>query len=119
MANEPDAADSMKPRRRWFQFRLRTLLIGVVVLSIPCAYVASEEAIVLARNAWLKAHSQSINLTIGKIYEGNEQEGPGMVRRWLGDEPQDLVDVLNPQPGDLENARRLFPEACLGEFHTD
>src|SRR5262245_22598584 len=27
------------PPRRWFQFRLRTLLIAVAVLAVPCAWV--------------------------------------------------------------------------------
>ena len=30
------------PRRRWFRFRLRTLLIVVAVVAIPLAWIAKE-----------------------------------------------------------------------------
>ena len=33
-----------KPRRRWFQFRLRTLLVFMTLCAIPFAWVASELA---------------------------------------------------------------------------
>lgn len=39
MLNNP-STDEPKPRRRWNQFRLRTLLIVVAVLGIPLAYIA-------------------------------------------------------------------------------
>jgi len=35
MADTPHTAEPVKPRRRWFQFRLRTLLIGATLLSLP------------------------------------------------------------------------------------
>ncbi len=41
-----------KPRRRWLQFRLRTLLVGVMLLAIPCAYVGHEAAIVTKRRSF-------------------------------------------------------------------
>ena len=34
------------PRRRWFQFRLRTMLIVVTVLRVPLAYVGWQAKIV-------------------------------------------------------------------------
>ena len=52
MQTEPPKADPPKCKRRWFQFSLRTLLIGVTVLAMPCAYVgwfAKEERSRLAR----------------------------------------------------------------------
>jgi hypothetical protein len=36
-----------KRKRRWFQFSLRTLLIGVTLLAVACGYVAKE-----AKTAW-------------------------------------------------------------------
>jgi hypothetical protein len=45
--------DQPSPRRR-FQFRLRTLLIGVTLLAIPCAYVGWQAKIVRARQAMAK-----------------------------------------------------------------
>jgi hypothetical protein len=35
MPTEPPEAEP--PKRRRFQFRLRTLMIGVAVLAVPCA----------------------------------------------------------------------------------
>ena len=42
--------DQLPPRRR-FQFRLRTLLIVVALLAVPCWYVANEARIVRQRRA--------------------------------------------------------------------
>ena len=42
MQTEPSKAEPPKRKRRWFQFSLRTLLIAVTMLSIPCAYIAHE-----------------------------------------------------------------------------
>jgi hypothetical protein len=36
MDQKPNTAEPGKPRRRWFQFRLRTLLIGVAVAAMLC-----------------------------------------------------------------------------------
>src|SRR4051794_5204364 len=42
---------SEQPKRRWYQFSLRTLLIGVTLLAVPCAYVGWQIRIVRARRA--------------------------------------------------------------------
>ncbi len=42
-----------------FQFSLRTLLIGVALLAVPCVYVAHEAKIVAERKAWLDAHDNN------------------------------------------------------------
>jgi hypothetical protein len=44
--------DQSPPRRR-FQFRLRTLMIVVAVLALPCAYVGWQAKIVRERRAML------------------------------------------------------------------
>jgi hypothetical protein len=46
MQTELPNADPPKRKRRWFQFSLRSLLIGVALLSIPCAYVGWQAKIV-------------------------------------------------------------------------
>ncbi|HEY2838609.1 MAG TPA: hypothetical protein VGJ26_05655 [Pirellulales bacterium] len=35
-------ADNSRPRRRWFQFRLRTLLVLIAVVALPLAWIARE-----------------------------------------------------------------------------
>ncbi len=42
------------PRPRRFRFSLRTLLIGVTLLSIPCAYLGRQYQIMRERNAALE-----------------------------------------------------------------
>ena len=39
MQTEPRKPSPPKRRRRRFQFSLRTLMIGVTLLAVPCAYV--------------------------------------------------------------------------------
>ena len=45
-----DMSELARPRLRWFQFRLRTLLIGVTLFAlIPCGYVGWQAKIVRER----------------------------------------------------------------------
>ena len=46
MPDTPTIAEPGKPCRRWLQFRLRTLLVGVVLIGSAFGYVAREAAIV-------------------------------------------------------------------------
>jgi hypothetical protein len=39
MQTEPPNADPPKRKRRWFQFSLRSLMIGVTLLAVVCGYV--------------------------------------------------------------------------------
>jgi hypothetical protein len=104
MADTPNAAEPRKPRRRWFQFRLRTLLIGVMLLSVAAAYVRWQAKIVSERTAWLAEHEQ-YGLIGGHTFTpgfaaGREGEAPSLIRRWLGDKPHRwsiaIVDGAEP-----------------------
>ena len=109
MADAPNTAEPGKPRRRWFQFRLRTLLVGVTLLAIPCAYVAHEYRIVAARKSWMAQHPQGGYDVFGV---GRSTEPTlSLVRRLLGDEPQEHLVVTTL--GDEASARDLFPEAGI------
>jgi hypothetical protein len=55
MSDNPNTAEPKKPRRRWFQFRLRTMLIVVAVVGVACANVGRESSIVRERRATLAA----------------------------------------------------------------
>ena len=90
-----------KPRRRWFQFRLRTLLIGVVLLSVPFRYVAHEARIVRARKAWLATHSLH-----GCSSHPNANS---LVRRLLGDDEYNYMQTDGAN--DSDEAKQHFPEA--------
>jgi hypothetical protein len=40
MRTEPPKADPPKRKGRWFQFSLRSLMIVVTLLALPCSYAA-------------------------------------------------------------------------------
>jgi hypothetical protein len=42
MEAESPKADPPKRKRRWFQFSLRTLMIGVTIATFACAWLARE-----------------------------------------------------------------------------
>ena len=39
MAAEPSKTDPPKRKRRWFRFRLRSLLIFTLIVAIPCTWL--------------------------------------------------------------------------------
>lgn len=57
--NDGMTETSSPPRRRWFRFRLRTLLIVLAVTAVPLAWVANER-----RQSWYEAQ---IAEYVGKI----------------------------------------------------
>ena len=97
--------------RRWFQFRLRTMLIAVVLVSIPCGYVAHEWRIVAARKAWLVRNGVDSPWD----FVDPDRKLP-LVRRLLGDEYHDLLIVESRKSLDGSEAAKLFPEAELTEL---
>ncbi len=105
-----------------FQFRLRTLLIVVALLAILCAYVAQQYRLVAARKAWLIAHQTPRGIFEWNgpgmtEHEGNREDGPGLIRRWLGDRAWHALPVVDPKPGEVEVARELFPETTILECY--
>jgi len=111
MPNKPNTAEPAKPRGRWFQFRLRALLIGVGLLSIPCGYVAREANIVRERSACrdrIKGFA---------TFDGfqNQLKRPlpipkvSWLRRFLGDTGVATI-VLNQSDG-RDEIQATFPEA--------
>src|SRR4029077_10177857 len=42
MEAEPPKSEPIKRKRRWYQFSLRTLLIVVVIVAIPCAWLGRK-----------------------------------------------------------------------------
>jgi hypothetical protein len=112
------------PRRR-FQFRLRTLMIGVTLLAVPCAYVAHEAQIVSERKEWIRAHSGPLRLSsarssdIATVVPGDSNRAPSLIRRWLGDEPKESINVSkNLSRPQLKEIISLFPEAAIFAFPT-
>ncbi len=113
MPDTPNTAEPGKPRRRWFQFGLRTMLVGVVLVGAACSYVAREWPIVAARKNWLKEHPRFF----APYYELQPAEPNTtlpFIRRLLGDKPQAYVYIESP--AEEKTAQELFPEAAVYVF---
>jgi hypothetical protein len=99
-------ADSDPPRRR-FQFRLRTLLIGVTLLAVTCAYVSRQAKIVNERKAMLETGSDGpvVDSTVDKSKDG----AIPTIRLWLGDHFFSSIHVT--KNSNIEPYKAAFPEA--------
>jgi hypothetical protein len=109
MQTEPSKAEPPKRKRRWFQFSLRTLLIGVTLLAVPLGYVGWQAKIVRERGAFLENHFclSAEHSPTGPV------EAPWMLRV-LGAKPIYYVLVWNQ--ADAERAASLFPEAIVSDI---
>jgi len=89
-----------KPKRTWFQFRLRTLLLLVVVVAVPCVLLKSK----IERKRKERAAVAQIEKLGGfvlydwQLYGGREPNGPGWLRRVVGDDFfEDASTVIEPR----------------------
>ena len=103
-----------KPRRRWFRFRLRTLLIGVAVLAIPCGYVAREVKIVRNRQAVRDRLKDSAFFIAGVGGVGSPAHASPKVpwlRQMMGDSGVLLIQLRKGDSGECDAVKAAFPEA--------
>lgn len=100
--------DELTPPRRRFQFRLRTLMIVVALLAVPCAYVDWEAKIVRERRAEL---SRAVDRRIVGVSVEDQQHLPWL-RRILGDKRIYSIKLIaGTDDAELNRVRELFPEA--------
>ena len=79
-----------KERRRWFQFRLRTLLIAILVLSLPLSWFAVR----LARERRQREAVEAIERLGGWAGESTEPSAPKWVRAFVPEGVfSDVVEV--------------------------
>ena len=107
--------NAASPRRR-FQFRLRTLMIGVTVLAVACAYVAHEAKIVRERKAMLAQIESAGGYWTWQI-PTDPRPTVSWVRQLLGDEPKQFLYL--PPTTSAEDRRRigvLFSETMIIEL---
>ena len=120
MQTDPHKADSPKRKRRWFQFSLRTLLIVVTLLSLPCAFVGSQLNIVRERSAMRKRLlAEGALLKPPDAKAGHPSNSPSWLRRFLGD--NNTPAICRPQARDDiedEQVEMTFPEAELSSYFT-
>ncbi len=96
------------PKRRWFQFRLRTLLVCVALIGAAFGYVARESNIALSRRLLLA------NEWCFQAMPRLDGEKLSIIRQWLGDKPIGRIDLEPLPPDDVVNRyRRAFPEAMV------
>jgi hypothetical protein len=113
MQSEPTKADSPKLKRRWFRFRLRTLLIGLAALLLLAAacWCANQARRARARTSILEAIREH-----GGDYQQHLGAIPKMsfVRRLCGD--QCVIVVWRPRDGSgptEDEIRAEFPKVQI------
>ena len=121
-ARMDEKPDNAAPRRRWYQFSLRTSLIGVMVMSLPCAYVGRHAKIVRERSAMIAElkgarvpGTADARFSWGEVtYAGSGEalhEIP-WIRSILGDvSVRAIVLPVNTTQDYCDRSERLFPEA--------
>ena len=97
MEAEPTKPDPPQRKRRWFQFSLRTLMIAVTLLAVPCAYVGWQVKIVRDRKA-----------TVHEVAEMNG-DGGGEAQR---DGPHRRSDRLGVGRDSHSHDSPLFATVC-------
>ncbi len=116
-----------KPRRRWFSFSLRSLLIATTVLGV---WLGWETSVVRQRTQVRKELEATREYRFTTAAEYAERYGgsppPGavaaipLVRRWLGDRAiQEIWYYSAPQPAERERIARVFPEAAIDQIPLD
>jgi Leucine-rich repeat (LRR) protein len=111
-----------RPKRRWYQYSLRTLLIIVTLFAVACSWFAvklqqarrQREAVeaIVKLGGWV-AYDYQLDAS-GNIWQGMEPAGPAWLRKILGDDffrtvvyaqPKDDASMLILK--DLSEIRRL------------
>jgi hypothetical protein len=103
------------PRRRWFQFGLRTLVVVVMMLAIPLAWLRSELIFIHRRQAFLemleRQRATRTQTNVGALMRVHGLGFPTRIPWWrkcLGDQPQTCLVVPADTPH--EDVEELFPE---------
>jgi len=96
------------PKVRWFQFRLRTMLIGMALLSVPCAWVGYSLNWIRQRHAALDAR---------RVWDfSGSARTTAPCGLWLFGEPGVIGILCSPE--DYALARGLFPEATVSSLES-
>src|SRR5689334_2470292 len=114
--------------RRWFAFRLRTLLVVVAVAAIPMGWVGYSLNWIRERHEAIKALKGCGRIaTAGPVDEDSpdgifpdaHQRRSAPAGLWLFGEQglREIVD-FDATPESIEKYRRLFPEATIAPFNA-
>jgi hypothetical protein len=88
MEAEPSKADLPKRKRRWYQFSLRTLLIGVLIVAIPCALLGRRIERKGREREAIAAIQETAFVEYDYLYNVDHADppGPAWIRSFLGDD---------------------------------
>ena len=101
-------AEQSPPNHR-FQFRLRSLMIMVTLLAVPCAFVGWQVRLVRERRDILDNRINHATAIYGMFDPPSLTLG---VRRWLGDVAiRQFFFNADATDDEVEETRRAFPEA--------
>lgn len=109
MPDEPNTVEPKKPRRRWFQFRLRTLLIVVPLLGCWLAYHLN----------WIRERHHA--LESGELseatWDGMPSQSAPLTIRFFGE--RGYVELFyshrHGSPSKVVHWEKLFPEATIND----
>lgn len=110
--------------QRWFQFKLRTLLVAFIVLALPLSWAAYNANLVRQRRALRQMLDQGDGSTreIAVVVNGTVPLEVPWIRRVFGDFPAAGFWWDNKNDGGdrmtLERMHRLFPEATIMEWNS-
>lgn len=106
--------ESSKPRRRWFRFSLRMMLVLVTLVCVLCGYLGWAISWISQRRDFLsQAGVHSIVGFVAKV------PAP-MSLRILGEEGTAIIILSDDLPSESKGqAQRLFPEADVDFTNLD
>jgi hypothetical protein len=110
MQSEPPKGDPPKRKRRWFQFSLRSLMIGVTLLAVPLGYVGWQAKIVRHRRELIR-QVVAAGSYVGFDFTLELEDSIPWLRRRLGDEAIRLFGLLGATGEKREEISAAFPEA--------
>jgi hypothetical protein len=110
MQAEPSKADPPKRKRRWLQFSLRSLMIGVTLFCVVIGgYVSWQAKIVRERRAEM---NRVVDARLVGIADNDEERAIPWIRRVFGDQRVASIRMLvGTDAAELDRLRVLFPEA--------
>ena len=102
MQTEPSKADPPKRKRRWFQFSLRTLLIGVTLLAVACWGIVDRARLIRERDDALR-QARDAKRAEAEFVANDRQIAEKLVEVTASD--QNTIKRLQGQLRDLRNKK--------------
>ncbi|HEV2972506.1 MAG TPA: hypothetical protein VGY55_21215 [Pirellulales bacterium] len=115
MQIEQRKAEPPKPKRRWFQYSLRTLLVVVTVLIV---FILQTVFFVYAGRQALIVRERKRLLSVCPVFAfeeaplgSRENQNISVIRRWLGDKAVLILDLADSATDDqVKQCLDAFPE---------